>query len=313
MYDIVLKDSFTLCWLRIKVFVHFNVVEKIRYQTKSDRQYNIALFKKSKGKEPDLSSPKTFSEKLLYLKMYYRNPLMTLCSDKYYVREYVKACGYESILKKVYYVGKDARSIPYDELPDKFFIRCNHMSGFNYILSKRDIKDPKALGAFFNVILKNNWYYHGREWNYKNISSRIMCEEYLENSDGSDLVDYKFYCFDGKPVYYMVSCGELNHQVRNHKFDMNDKSIDYHFKAKPTLEEDEVTLPENIEEMKTIAKALCKPFPHVRVDLYNIDGRIVFGELTFFSNGGVVNMTDEAFERHLGSLIDLDKYRFDMA
>lgn len=284
----------------------------LNYKRTNDLKYNIKLFEEAKGYEPNLSQPKTFSEKLLYLKLHYRNPLETLCSDKYHVSEYVKACGYEDILKKIYFVTRDACIIPYETLPDRFFLRCNHMSGFNYALAKDEIKAPVAVGKFFNTLMKINWYHHGREWNYKNIDSLVLCEEYLCNPDDSPLVDYKFYCFSGEPKYIMVSLGEYEHNVRNHKFDMRGNSIDYHFKKKPTLDERDAPIPDNLDKMIEIVKELCKPFPHVRVDLYSIDGRIIFGELTFYSNGGVVNLVDKDYEEEIGSWIDLEKYRTDM-
>lgn len=310
-YSISNKNASEIKTLTKRLELH-RLKGEFEFLKKSDRRYNIDLFKEAKGYEPDLSHPRTFSEKLLYLKMHYRNPLETLCSDKYHVNEYVRACGCENILKNVYAVTGNARDIQFDRLPEKFFMRCNHMSGFNYALNRSEILAPREISDFFNTLLKINWYHFGREWNYKNITSRVLCEELLENSNKSPLVDYKFYCFSGKPKYLMVSLGEYEHQVRNHKFDMNLNSIDYHFKEKPTLEESEAPIPNSISEMVSIVEKLCKPFPHVRVDLYNIDGRIVFGELTFYSNGGVVNVKDKEFETEIGSWIDLDKYKTDM-
>jgi hypothetical protein len=292
--------------LRIKI-----LSVKLKKLLISDYKQAERSYERKKGVKPDLKNPKTYSEKLLYLKLHYRNPLQTLCADKYYVAEYVRACGYEYILKKNYAVYNDARDIDFKLLPDKFFMRCNHLSGFNYLVDKNTI-DQTHTKKLFSILLKENYYAGGREWPYKNIKPRVICEEILANKDGTPLVDYKFYCFSGEPKYFMVSLGEYEHEVKNHKFDMQFNSIDKFFKKKPAIDASDIKLPDNIDEMVAIVKKLCKPFPHVRVDLYNIDGRIVFGELTFFSSGGIVNVDSSEYDAKIASWIDLNRYKNDM-
>ncbi len=275
----------------------------------NDEEFDNRLFVKAKGYVPNLINPQTFSEKLLFLKQNYRNPIETLCSDKYHVVEYLKLCDCGEIGKKIYGVFHSVDEIKWDALPDEFFIRCNHMSGCNFIFKKSfSYKKKKEILDTIDVCLKHNWYYSKREWNYKHIEPLIICEECLRDNDGNLPVDYKFYCFSGQLKYYMVSKGEYNHDVRSHKFDVNNVSIDHYFKKIPTLPESEVVLPKNIEEMKRVASLLCKPFPHVRVDLYDLNGRIVFGELTFYSNGGVVNIYSDEYDREIGSWIKLEQY-----
>lgn len=277
----------------------------------NDYDLTVRIYKKRKGVNPNLENPITFSEKLSYLKLHYRNPLQTLCADKYYAAEYVKACGFGNILKKTYGVFNNAEDIDFIHLPNKFFLKCNHWSGFNYIVDKNRI-NQKHTKKLFRILLKHNYYMFGREWPYKNIQPRVICEEVLSNKDGSSLVDYKFYCFMGEPKYFMVSYGEYEHDVKNHKFDMNLQSIDHYFKQDPTLDKNEIIFPDNIDEMILIVRKLCEPFPHVRVDLYNIDGRIVFGELTFYSSGGIVNVASDDYDKEIASWIDLAVYKNDM-
>lgn len=267
--------------------------------------------KKSGGVKPNLQQPEDFSEKLMYLMLHYRNPLMILCTDKVYASEYVAACGYPEILRKMYAVADDARKLDFDALPEEFFLRTNCRSGFNYAVKKSEI-DVEHTKKFMNIVKNSNYYYQSREWQYKDLKPLVMCEEMLRNADGSPLVDYKFYCFSGEVKYYMISKGEYEHDVHNHKFSPDGKSIDHYFKEKPSLDEAEAVIPDNIDKMLEIAEKLCKPFPHVRVDLYNIDGRIVFGELTFFSNAGAVNVSSKEYDKEIGSWIDLDKYKMDM-
>lgn len=285
---------------------------KLRMYVVSDKNYCVNYFKKEKGQKPNLDDPQTLSEKLLYLMLHYRNPLETLCADKYYVQEYLKACGLEYIMKPILKVYKSANDIKFDELPDEFFIKCNHLSGNNMVVRKKDNPDYNYIRDFYKEVLKLDYYTRGREYQYHHIRPLILCEPCLRDSQGNLPIDYKFYCFNGEPKYWMISLGEYEHKVRNHKFDMNCNSVDYHFKSKPTLEEKDAVIPENIEEMFSVVKTLCKPFPHVRVDLYNIDGKIYFGELTFTTNGGVINVSDPEYDKEIGSWIDLDKYKVNM-
>ena len=293
-------------------YIKYQIIRvKIKRLLLDDERICLRANKKYKDREPDIKNPKTFTDKLLYLKLHYRNPLLTLCSDKYYAGEYVKACGYESILRTIYGIYNDANQIDFEKLPERFFMRCNHMSGCNYLIKKDEI-NIEHTKKYFNSLLKFNYSDVACEWSYKNIKPKIIIEEVLENSDKSPLVDYKFYCFSGVPKYFMISVGEFSHEVRNHKFDMQKKSIDSLFKKESSLPSDEVKMPDNIDEMIKIAERLCKPFPHVRVDLYNIDGKIVFGELTFYSNSGSVNVYSESFDAEIGSWIDLNRYKNDM-
>lgn len=134
----------------------------------------------------------------------------------------------------------------------------------------------------------------------------------MQEPGKDSLTDYKFYCFDVEPKYLMVSFGEFSNNVKNIKLDMEWNSIDSNFKKEPALEVKNIRKPENFERMIEVAKILSKGFPHVRVDLYNIEGRIVFGEMTFFSNGGFVNVYSEEMDRKIGSWIDLEKYHDDI-
>lgn len=292
-----------------KIFIKFMISEAKYYLGYTD--YEIKRrYKKEYGNYPDLCNPKTYSEKLLFLKAHYRNPLQTICADKYYVCEYVKMCGYEHILRNFYAIYRNSNEINYKDLPERFFIRCNNRSGLNFIIDKKKVEE-KTLKTLFKMILKNNYYHSMKEWPYKNILPCIICEEVLENKDKSPLTDYKFYCFSGKPHYFMVSYGEYDHDVKNIKYDMDGHLIDYYFKKTSKLDARKVQLPENIDEMIEIASTLCRPFPHVRVDLYNIEGKIYFGEMTFYSNAGVVNVYSKEYDKMLASLIKLDEYKID--
>ncbi len=286
-----------------------NIYREIIFLLCSDEKYLIRKHYRINGKAPNLTNPETFTEKLLYLMLHYRNPLETLCADKFFAQEYVKACGLDEILRPIIATYNSIDDLEFDNLPDEFFLKCNHLSGNNMIINKSENPDYRFIKKFFKQALKINYYYSGREYCYKNIRPILIAEECLKDKEGNLPKDYKFYCFNGEPKYFMVSEGEFEHEVRNHKFDMEKKSIDYLFKKKSSLPLDEVVLPENIDDMIGIVKKLCKPFPHVRVDLYNLDGKIYFGELTFHSNGGFVSIYNQQYDKEVGSWIDLEKYK----
>lgn len=290
-----------------------NIVFSLLNVLVSDVNWQKSQYKKIFGRELNLCNPQTFSEKLLYLKLFYKNPLIHLCADKHFVYDYVKMLDLENILIPVLGVYNRAEEIEFDSLPNRFFIKVTQGSGGNLLVDKK-AKDynPKMIREYYNELRKRDYYKIGREWSYKGLKSKLMIVPEIFNRDGSPLVDYKFYCFEGKLRYYMVSYGEYEYNVRNHKFDANNQSIDHLFKEKTVLASDDIQLPSNIEEMKQIAERLSKPFPHVRVDLYNVDGKILFGELTFYSSGGFVKVFNDEMNRKIASWIHLEKYKDDM-
>lgn len=271
-------------------------------------QYKI-IFKKTLH----LEAPSTFAEKVLYLKLFYRNPMQHICVDKQYVYEYVKHLGYEKILIPILGIYNSSSEIDFDQLPTRFFIKSTQGSGWNKLVDKSDSSfSKKYICRFYDELLKRDYYKVGREWAYKGIQPKIMIVNDIRKDKLDEVIDYKFYCFGGELKYYMVSYGEYDYHVRNHKFDADNRSIDHLFKKESVLNECDIALPENIEEMKKIAQDLSGNFPHVRVDLYNIDGQIYFGELTFYSSGGFIKVYNHDMDMEIGSWIDLAKYKQDM-
>lgn len=274
----------------------------------SDKTYLKILYKENCGEKLHLYPPVKLNEKLQWLKLYNRDPGYFRYADKYLVREYIASEIGEQYLIPLIGRWERPEDIDFSSLPEKYVLKCNHNSSDGMVICKDksslDIED--ALRRMKHA-LKINYFYMSREWPYKNIKRCIVGEKYLENSDGSPLVDYKFYCFDGKPRYFMYSLGEADHNVRNHKFDMNLNSIDYLFKEKAAIDVNKIKLPDNIEEMIRIVEKLCVGFPHIRIDLYNIDGKIYFGEMTFFSSGGFMNIHSKEFAQEMADLIDVEK------
>ena len=289
-----------------------NLQFDINYILKSDYRFNVEWYKKKFHKMPDFQNPTTFAEKLLFLKMHYNNMLQNVCADKYTVMEYVRQCGYPEIIKECYQVCMYPDEIDLSLMPDRFFIQCSHTQGHNYVIDKKDKDKLEKVKKIYRQLLKRKHYKVLRENCYKYIQPRIICSEYLEEKGKASLTDYKFYCFSGEPKYFMVSYGEFEHDVKNHKFDMEWNSIDHYFKRQPAIPATDIVRPANFEKMVEIAKKLSAPFPHVRVDLYNLEGRIVFGEMTFYSAGGFVKIDAEDMNRTVGGWIDLSKYKCDL-
>lgn len=271
-----------------------------------DSIYLKCWYKKRTGEKLDLKNPKTLNEKIQWLKINYRKDILTTLVDKYEVKKYISEKLGDGYTVPTEGIWDSFDEIDFDALPDRFVLKCTHDSGSIVVCKDKfnfDIASAKqTLEGRFN----QNYFWKKREWPYKNVRPRIICEAFLSDSSDSPLVDYKFYCFGGKPKYFMYSVGEAEHNAKNHKFDMQLNSIDHLFKKTPTIGLEEIQLPENINAMIVIVEKLCEGFPHVRVDLYNIDGKIYVGEMTFFSNAGVLVIESKEFSQSLAESIDID-------
>lgn len=242
--------------------------------------------------------------------MYYRNPLAHNCVDKLAVRDYVKDKGLESILTTIYGVYLRGEDIDFDRLPSKFVLKTNDGSGGNNIVL---CDDKTELDREVTVKMLNSWLNFkninpGREWAYSGIKeSLIMAEEFLEapDDDGSGLMDYKFFCFNGEPCLIQVDGYRYSGHKRNF-YDLNWNPVDLQH-TYPNFDHP-VTRPQNLDRMIEIAKKLSEDFPHVRVDLYNLQGRIYFGEITFYPGSGYEIFNPQDFDLKLGRKFDLSSF-----
>jgi len=277
----------------------------------SDEHFAKRTYKEYSGKELHLNNPETFDEKIWYLKLHNRDPLMTQCTDKYAVREYVERCGLKNILNELIGVYDDARDIDFSSFTDPTFIKCNHCSGENLIYYPDQNLDIVDLQKRFNFLLRQNSYWKSREWNYKNIKPRIIAEKVLRDSNGDLPMDYKFMCFDGEPKLLFLDinvCMENGrHSAINYRniYDMNFNLIDM-VETREHKDIDIIKKPQNFEKMVQIARTLSRPFRHCRVDLYNVDGKIYFGEITFYHGGGYNEIRPESWDYKIGSWINTD-------
>jgi len=270
----------------------------------SDRSIVEAQFKQVYGRLPDLVNPLTFDEKIQWYKLYYRRSIMTDLADKYKVRQYVTEKGLGHILNELYGVYAHFEDIPFDALPEAFVMKANHGSGWNIICKSKAKLDMKNARAKLNRWLCKNHYLSGREWAYKHIEPMIICERYLENEEFGELIDYKFYCYGGVPEVIFVCCGRFGPEgVRYDAYDMSWNRIPA-CKGKPVAGLN-LPKPPNFEAMRDIAITLSEGFPFIRVDLYSVQGRIYFSELTFYPDNGLVPFSPDHYNRFFGDFFKL--------
>lgn len=273
-----------------------------------DRLYINLFFRYFYGRFPNLKSPETFDDKLQWYKLYYRNPLMPDLVDKYKVREYVTEKGFGAILNDIYFVSEDVDQLDPASLPGSFILKATHGYNMNIICKDRNSLDWNKCRSQMKKWLKSKHYYEGREWAYKNIRPRIICEKYLENEGYGELIDYKFYCYDGKAVVVWVCTGRFSESGLKYKaFDMSWSHMPVS-KGKPSSDLD-IEKPDNFAEMQRIACTLSEGFPFIRVDLYSVDNRILFGELTFYPDSGVAPFSPDHYNCYFGDLFRLPERR----
>ncbi len=251
------------------------------------------------GYWPNLDSPKTFNEKLNWYKLYYHDPLMTRCADKYEMRGYLKEKGLEKYQNEVYGVWNNVDDIDFDSLPNQFVLKSTHGTAQTIICrdkAKLDIAKAKKEMRFW---LKTNQCGAGYEWAYKNIKPRIICEELINTKDNLPPKDYKFFCFNGEPKMLFVGSERIGDQV---KFDF----FDLEWNHLPVLQghpnnPSPIEKPDELPEIIQICRIVSKDFPHVRVDFYIEDHKIMIGELTFYHFDGFVRFKPHTYDELFGS------------
>ena len=278
------------------------------YDKLPDEEYLKRKFKAAMGKELDLENPKTFNEKLQWLKLYDRKPEYTVMVDKYLVRNYIAETIGEEYLIPLLGAWDDPDEIDFDSLPDRFVLKCNHNSGLGmYICRDKSKMDIKAVKAALRKGLRQDYYLSGREWPYKDVPRKIVAEQYMEDTETAELRDYKFFCFDGE-VKALFIASERQSATEETKFDFFDASFNHlpftngHPNARVLPQK-----PRQFEKMKELAAILSKGIPQVRVDFYEVNGRIYFGELTFSHWSGMVPFDPEEWDYTFGSWIKLPK------
>ncbi len=263
-----------------------------------------ALFNKRIGYKLNLDNPRSFNEKIIWKKLYDRNPLLTVTADKYEVRGYLKnILGDEEadkLIVPVYYVTSDPHKIPFSQLPDRFVIKPNHGSRMHIIHKGDKPVCREYIQRKCKEWLRTNYGFYHYEWAYRNIKRKIILEELLETGDGSLPMDYKFYCFNSKCRLIRVS---------DNRFGSDDNSayLDIEWNLLPVVnpgynsENIEFKKPANPDYLINLAEKISADFDAVRVDFYYCDGRAFFSELTHYDGSGLARFEPESFDFELGS------------
>lgn len=270
----------------------------------SDEKYLRCAFKAYLGYKLNLKNPKSFNEKLQWLKLHDRNPEYTTMVDKVKVKKYVaEKIGSEYVIPTLG-VWESVHEIDFSILPNQFVLKCNHNSGLGiYICKEKDSLKINEVKKELQKGLRQDYYRCSREWPYKQVERRILAEEYLSD-DGNELMDYKFMCFGGEVKCCFV-CSDRHSEKGLHVtfFDRewNVMPFERHY---PSVKEG-MKKPKNYEKMVELAEILSQNIPFVRVDFYDINGKIYFGELTLYPGGGLEEFTPEEWDYKLGSWIEL--------
>ena len=286
-------------------FTILNLFSWIPDKTMVKIQYRIKL-----GRKLNLKNPKRFTEKLQWYKLYYRNPLMNKCVDKYEVRDYVKSKGLENILNELYGVYNKPEEINFDKLPNQFVVKTTSGSGGQNVFvceNKKELNKEELINKLNYWLKLNPKKSFGREWAYENTTNRIIIENHLEGNDEglSGINDFKFFCYNGK-VKYIVFDGD---RYIKHKRNFYDKDWNY-IDIQTDCDQlgNIIEKPKILEKMKKTAEKLSKDFPYVRVDLYCINKKIYFGEMTFYPWTGYVQYTPDEFDYELGKDFELKEW-----
>ena len=276
------------------------------YNKMPDSEYLKRRYAIKVGSWLNLDKPQKYTEKLQWLKLYNRKLEYTAMVDKYAVREYVaKTIGEEYLIPLLGGPWKSFDEIDFDKLPEQFVLKCTHDSGGLIICKDKDALNKKTAKKEIESCLKRNFYFLNREWVYKDVIPQIIAEKYMEDTATRELRDYKFFCFDGEPKALFVATDRQTpgEEVKFDFFDMEYKHIDVrngHENAKALPEK-----PIQFAQMKQLARKLSKGIPHVRVDFYEVDGKVYFGEMTFFHFSGMVPFEPEEWDYTFGSWIQL--------
>lgn len=275
----------------------------------SDEQYIRIAYRARMGKKLVLDPPQTFSEKLQWLKLYNRKPEYTAMVDKYEVKPIVaKIIGEEYIIPTLG-IWNHFDEIDFDKLPNQFVLKCTHDSGGLVVCKDKSKLDRKAAKRKIEQCLKNNFFWGMREWPYKNVKPRIIAEQYMEDEQTKELRDYKFFCFDGEAKALFIATERMK-EGEETKFDFFDENFNHlpFTNGHPNAE----VLPQKpvcFDEMKVLAAKLSKGIPHVRVDFYEVNGKVYFGEMTFFHWSGFTPFVPEEWDYKFGSWINLSEIK----
>ena len=271
----------------------------------SDKFFLKAFFWLVMGKRLDLVHPKSFSEKLQWLKLYHKRPEYTKMVDKIEAKKYVASIIGDEYIIPTIATYERVEDVDFDKLPKQFVIKCTHDSGSIVVCKNKNMLDKKKAIKKLAKGLKSNFVSLTREYPYRNVKPRLIAEQYIEDESGFELKDYKIFCFNGQPKMSFVA-SDRQKEGEDTKFDFYDLEWNHiPVTNGHPCSKNGIPKPKNYEKMLEIAAKLSKEIPHVRVDLYNINGKIYFGELTFFHWSGFVPYEPDEWDYKFGEYLKL--------
>lgn len=271
----------------------------------SAKQYTQFRYFSIHHKFPDLKHPKTYNEKLLWMKLYDYNPKYNIMVDKYDAKKYVADIIGEEHIIPTYGVWDSFDDIDFESLPNEFVLKTTHDCGGIYVCKDKTQFNREEAKKFIDRHLKYNYYWQGREWPYKDIKHRVIAEAYMTDESGYELKDYKFFCFNGNPEIMFIASDRMT-EGEETKFDFFDMSFNHlPFRHGHPNSNKTIYCPPGFDEMKKLAGDLSQGIPQLRVDFYNINGQIYFGELTLFHWGGMMPFDPPEWDYKLGEMIKL--------
>jgi hypothetical protein len=295
------------------LFFPINFYLFINEKVLSERLSIILTFKRIFGFFPDFKNPKTLNEKLQWKKLYDRRRIYTLCADKYAVRDYIeKKVGAEYLVPLLLYTA-DPEKIDFSSLPDTFVVKANHGYGMTYFVDDKSKADVNQIRKVCRKWLKTDFYKWGREWQYKDIKRKILIQEMLIDDEGNIPADYKFHCFNGNVKFIQVDTDRFgNHQRTMYWPDWTLGYFNWceekEFGDDPANDVNpRIKKPKAYDKMIELSERLSKDFDYVRVDLYDVKGKIYFGELTFGHGAGYLIFFPKTYDRIFGDMLKIGK------
>ena len=269
------------------------------------KMYVHYLYENRTGKKLNLKNPIEFNEKIQWYKVFYHPKILNQLVDKYAVRAYVEEKIGAQYLNEIYGVYNSADEVDFDKLPNQFVIKANHTSSHNLICndkSKLNIKKSRKL--FKKWLNKNQYYRTGQEWAYKDVKPRLIAEKFIKQDGRSSLIDYKFFCFNGKVKFVVLHLG----RGENHKkgcYDLEFNRLPFRYYSLEMSINEEIEKPSNFDEMILLAEKLSDKLPFVRVDFYSIRGKTIFGEMTFYPSDGRKDFYPDEYNKIIGDMFVL--------
>ena len=303
-------------YLKLK-YIWKLTIKRMLYKSLGEKKYLKLIYLNLFKKRLNLDNPQKFSEKLFWLKVYNRRllkPLIQLCYDKYTVRRYLKEKGNEKYLNVLYGVYDNANEIDFDKLPDSFILKITQSCGFNMVIKNKNSVDfvliKKTMNLWLNLINKDKVQHLPDEGYVFNSDAKIICEKLLNDKSGNFPDDYRIFCFNGEPKLIVCDLGTTNkdgthgNNIIRNTYDLNWNLLPVDF-GRPHDKSVILSRPVMLTEMLELSKSLSKDFVFARIDLYNINEKIIFGEITYIPMGGDVETTPIEYDYQFGEWLKL--------